>query len=267
MNIVKYNQNLLAVLGTLVCLGLVILIIGGIISFFALRIGNNNFTQEESGIVIDQHQVIDTTEFSFSQEISILKPFQLDTSEPVFIIPIGQKDKRSKRYPVAAAGMGFKSYSSKDYYFSSFRGLYNNFVLIDYNRNIKVPVFKSKIAITDWAYMKIKKSQLILFKGTDEDSNLDGRLNNDDFQSLFVYNVNTLETKVLKFKNETVREFEPLEQTSMIYVRTGKDINNDKEFVFSKEPTDLYFYDVATGESETLVPDNIKQKIQEILNK
>lgn len=262
----KYNQRLLAILGTLVCLGLFILIIIGLFDFISSQLRRNRPTKKDSGIVIDQNQVIDTTMFSFSQKISILEPYQLDTAKPVFIIPIGQKDQTTKRIKVLTAGMAFSSSPVEEYYYSSFRGLYNNFVLIDYLRDIRIPIFNSKIALTEWAYMKIDETQLILFKGTNNDINEDGRLNDNDFQSLFVFNVQTLEIKELSFKNQTVREFEPLKMTTKIYVRTGIDLNQDKKFEYSKEPTDLYFYDVSTGESETLVPENIKKKIQQILN-
>lgn len=263
----KYNQRLLAIIGTLVCVGLVILIVIGVMEFSSNFEWRDRSSGTESGIVIDQNQVIDTTVFNFSQEISILEPYQPDTTKPVFIIPIGQKDQTTKRIKVLASGIGFSSYEVEDYYYSSFSGLYNNFVLIDYLRDIRVPIFDRKIALTEWAYMKIDDTQLIIFKGTDNDINDDGRLNDNDFQSLFIFNVATLQTKELSFKNQTVRDFEPLKMTSKIYVRTGKDINLDKQFDYKTEPTDLYFYDVATGESETLVPQDIKKKIYEILNK
>lgn len=264
----KYNQRLLAAIGTLIVLGLLIIIIIGLYEFISDQVRKKSYPKNHQGIVIDQNQVIDTNSFSFSQEISILTPYQLDSNKPVFIVPIGQKDQTTKRIQIMEAGMGFSSYESvNDYYYSSFSGLYNNFVLIDYKRNIRIPIFKSKIALTEWAYMKIDTSQLILFKGTDKDINGDGRLNEEDFQSLFVFNIATLETKELSFKNQTVREFEPLNKTSKIYVRTGKDINNDNEFKNYQEPTDLYFYDVSTGESETLVPEDVKKTIQNILNK
>ncbi len=267
MDLKKYNQRLLAILGTLACIGLLILVLIGLFEFISTqKRRHNNSMMNDQGIVIDQNQVIDTNVFSFSQEISILEPYQLDTTKPVFIIPIGQKDQKTKRTNVITAGLGFSSSSVEEYYYSSFSGMYNNFVLIDYIRDIKVPVFNSKIALTDWAYMKIDDNQLILFKGTDKDINGDGRLNEDDFQSLFVFDVQTLKLKVLSFENQTVRDFEPLKMTSKIYVRTGKDINKDKKVDYYDEPTDLYFYDVSTGESETLVPEDIKKKIQDILN-
>ncbi|MEN8119008.1 MAG: hypothetical protein ABFS35_01615 [Bacteroidota bacterium] len=267
MNLQKYNQRLLAILGTLAALGLTLLIFIGLFEFISSQIRRSNRTQNDSGIVIDQNQVIDTTNFKFTQEISILKPYQLDSIKPVFVIPIGQKDQKTKRLHTLTAGMGFSSDVVEDYYYSSFSGLYNNFVLIDYLRDIRIPIFNSKIALTEWAYIKIDSSQLILFKGTNKDINEDGLLNEDDFQSLFVFDVATLKLKELSFENETVREFDPLSMTSKIYVKTGKDINNDKMFEYRKEPTDLYFYDISTGESETLVPENIKKTIQEILNK
>jgi hypothetical protein len=262
----KYNQRLLAILGTLACLGLLLIIFVGIFEFISSQVRRNRSYRQESGIVIDRNRIVDTTAYSFRQEISILEPYQLDTAKPVFIIPIGQKDQTTKRLKVMSAGIGFKSKEAEDYYYSSFSGLYNNFVLIDYIRNIRIPIFESKIALTHWAYMKIDEAQLILFKGTDKDINQDGRLNDDDFQSLFVFDIKTLKIMELSFKDETVREFEPLKMTSKIYVRTGKDINKDKKFNYSKEPTDLYFYDVATGESETLVPEKIKKKIQDVLS-
>ena len=115
--------------------------------------------------------------------------------------------------------------------------------------------------------MKIDSTKLIVIKGTDEDSNKDGRLNDDDLQSLFVFDIKSLESKVLKFENQTVKDFKPLKLTSKIYVRTGKDLNHDNEFNSWNEPTDLYFYDVKTGEHETLIPNDLKNKIQSILNR
>ncbi len=268
MNLQKYNQTLLAILGTLAALGLLILIFIGLFDFISRQIRNSNRSVNDSGIVIDQNQVVDTATFEFIQEISILEPFQLDSAKPVFIIPIGQKDQTNKRSKMLTAGLSFGSASySEDYYYSSFRGLYNNFVLIDYLRNIRQPIFNSKIALTEWAYMKIDTSQIILFKGTDHDLNKDGRLNDDDFQSLFVFNVSSKQITELKFNNQTVLEFDPLLKTNKIYVRTGKDTNKDNVYDTYSEPTDLYFYDVATNESETLVPEEIKMHIQEILSK
>ncbi len=267
MNLQKYNQRLLAIIGTLAVLGLLLLIFIGLFDFIERQMRRSNRSDNVSGIVIDQNQVIDTSAFEFVQEISILEPHQLDSAKPVFIIPIGQIDQKNKLSKLLPAGMAFDSYSyTEDYFYSSYTGLYNNFVLIDYTRNIKQPIFNSKIALTEWAYMKVDTSQIILFKGTDQDLNKDGRLNDDDFQSLFVFNVGTLETKELRFDNQTVRDFEPLKKTSKIYVRTGKDINANKKFDSYTEPTDLYFFDVATGESETLVPEEIKKKIQDILS-
>lgn len=264
----QYNQKMLAVLGTLLCAGLVFLLLSGVY----LAISSINFRRDkpriDPGIVVNQNQVVDTTKFEFSQEISVLEPYQLDTSKPVFIVPIGQIDQKSSRTTYDKAGIAFEtSYSSKDYKYSSFSGLYNNFVLVDYDRGIKIPVFNTKVAIEEWAYIKVDSSELVLFKGTDTDLNNDGRLNDHDFQHLFVFDVSTLENREFRFENQTVLDFEPLSLTSKIYVRTGKDLNGDHKYSSYKEPKDLYFYDVTTGESETLIPDSIKQNIQEILNK
>ncbi len=267
MDLKKYNEKLLAILGTLAVVGLATVLLGSLFFFIVEQFGRNN-NQGREGVVVDQNQVVDTSTFSFSQQISVLEPYQLDTLQPIFLIPIGQKNQKSKINRTAAAGLNFdsKQYLSSDYAYSSFYGLYNNFVLIDYSKDLKTPIFDTKIAISEWAYLKIDSSKLILFKGTNRDLNKDGILNEDDFQSLFVFNVNTLEVRELTFENQTVQSFSPLKKTSKIYVRTGKDINGDGRFQFNVEPTDLYFYDAATGESETLVPDEIKSKIQKILN-
>lgn len=265
VNLPKYNQRLLAILGTLAVITLAVIMVVGAVIFISDLIPRRLTPRTPSGIVIDQDQVVDTSAFSFSQEISILEPYQLDSASPVFIIPIGQKDQRTRRTSIRTGGLSFSG-QAEDYIYSSFSGLYNNFVFIDYTRDIKRPVFDSKIALTEWAYMKVDSSQLILFKGTDKDVNKDGRLNDDDFQSLYVFDIATIEVKELRFENQTVREFEPLSMTSKIYVRTGIDLNGDKEFSYYNEPTDLYFYDVATGDSETLVPLDVKKEIQDILN-
>jgi hypothetical protein len=265
-DIQKYNQKLLAIIGTLILATLAIILIVVAVEFIG-DLTKKKARRSPQGIVINQDQVVDTNTFSFSQEISILEPYQLDSIKLVFIVPIGQKDQKTKRIDLITAGLDFESIVIDDYHYSSFSGLYNNFVLIDYTRNIRIPIFNSKIALTEWAYMKIDSAQLILFKGTDKDLNKDGRLNDDDFQSLYVFDIATLKIKEFSFKNQTVIEFEPLSKTNKIYVRTGKDINNDNEFDSYKEPTDLYFYNVSTGESETMVPEDVKKKIQKILSK
>jgi len=267
MDLKKYNQRLLAVIGTGALLAVAIGLIAALVSLVSsFNFGNDS--RRDNGIVIDQNQVVDTNTTSFVQAISILEPYQLDTIEPVFVVPIGQKDQEHKIRSIATAGLSFRSYESEsDYYYNSFSGLYNNFVLIDYTRDIKIPIFSSKIALTEWAYLKIGESRLILFKGTDTDLNEDGLLNNDDFQSLYVYDVQELKLTKLDFDNQTVRDFEPLSLTSKIYVRTGIDINDDKKFKYASEPTDLYIYDVKTGEKETLVPKKVKEKIQDILSR
>lgn len=265
MNLQKYNQWLLSVLGSLAIIGLLVILFAAIIELVPSR----SYTPEiaDQGIVINQNRVVDTSNYSFVQEISIQKPYQLDTSKAVFLVPISQKDQKTRRLTFITGGIGFGKSSVKNYHYSSYIGLYNNFVLIDYTRNVRLPIFKSKIALTEWAYMEVNNSQLILFLGTNKDMNKDGVLNDDDFQSLFVFDMNTLRIKELEFKNQTVREFEPLRMTSKIYVRTGRDLNKDGVFDSRKEPSDLYFYDVSTEQSETLVPEEVKRQVQEILSK
>lgn len=265
-DIQKYNQRLLAIIGTLALGALVIAILASLAEVIGDLFPSQN-NNNDSGIVVDQNQIIDTTSFSFNQNISILEPYMPDSTKPLFIVPIGQKDQTTKKMEMITSGFRFSSDEIEDFHYSSFDGLFNNFILVDYERDIKMPVFKTKIAITEWAFMKIDDSQLILFKGTNKDSNKDGLLNDNDFQSLFILNIQSLQTKELHYKNETVLSFEPLNRTSKIYVRTGKDFNQDKAFEYNKEPTDLYFYDVSTGESETLIPANIKEEIQKVLSK
>jgi hypothetical protein len=144
--------------------------------------------------------------------------------------------------------------------------VYNNFVLIDYTRNIQQELFTTKVALTEWSYLQIDSTQLIVIQGTDMDTNEDGVLNANDLQCLFVFDLGTLEKKVLRFENETVEEFKPLRLTSKIYVRTGKDVNMDNKFDAQREPTDLYFYDVQTGNYESLVPEAVKERLVNILN-
>lgn len=270
INLDTYNKRLLAILGTVVGFGIIIIILILIAGTTYELVRNINHDKKKSnhGIIVNQNKVIDTTTHSVHQELSILEPYQLDTISPVFIVPIGQKNQTSKNIKIQQAGLAFGSGSySKNYEYSNFNGLYNNFVLIDYTKNFQKELFSKKVALTEWAYLKIDETKLIVVKGTDSDTNEDGILNKNDFQSLFVFNLDNLELKTLKFKNQTVRSFEPLKMTTKIYVRTGKDLNNDKSFKSYKEPTDLYFYDVTTGEYETLIPKNVKEKIQGILNK
>lgn len=247
-------------------IGLIVLLT---ILLFSLKIfKNKDRYTDRSGIIVDTEKIVDTSFYSIEQEISINEPYQVDSFKPIFIIPIGQINYRNKKYNVSESGLNFTESSyDKAYEYSNFHGLFNNFVLIDYSRNIKTTIFKQKVALTEWAILKINNERLILFKGINKDNNKDGVLNEDDFQSLFVYNLNSMLLKEFSFKNQTVLEFKPLKLTSKVYVRTGKDLNNDNKYNYNSEPKDLYIYDAETGESEVLVPQNIKTEIHNILNK
>ena len=128
----------------------------------------------------------DSTEFRRTQAVSFNEPFQLDTAQAKFVIPVGQVNLKSEENRSFGSGSELK-YSSYDFRYESHYGLYNNFIYYNYTSKSIKKIFNERIAITQWAFLKNDTIEVLLFKGTTSDDNADNRMDSDDYQTLFAF--------------------------------------------------------------------------------
>ena len=263
MKIEKYNQKILAIIGTLIIVAVAVIIIIGlsVIIYDSIDSAPGLDTRLRTEIPIDE----DTTVIIRDQNITFEQPIQVDTSRAIFIIPVDQINLDNPER-ISRSEKGLLNFSSKGYFYESHYGLYNNFVLINKEKNITEKIFGKKMAISEWTYVKINETSVLLFLAADFDSNNDKVLDSYDFKKLFAYYLEDGKLEKYEFENQTVLRLEPLDKTEMVSIMTGVDKNSDKEFDYSSEPTNIYYLNINNRKSGELVPEIIKQQLQEIID-
>lgn len=109
--------------------------------------------------------------------------------------------------------------------------------------------------------------QVLLFKGTSDDSNRDGLLNEKDLQSLYVYNLKKEKMRKCSFPQASVIYFEDFQQKRKVLVRTGTDINQDGNYDSVDEPANSYLYDPLSEKMHPVVSKKVQQTLQQLLAK
>jgi len=257
----KYNQKLLAIIGTIIVGGAALALIIGIggLIISAIDFGGG----ADNGIQIRNNPAnqTDSTEIIRTQAITFNAPIQLDTAQAKFIIPVGQVNLETEERIRIESGGGIK-YSSSEYRYDSYYVLFNNFIFYDYQSDFKAKIFNNKIAITHWSYLRIDSNELLLFKGTKNDINSDNQLDYSDYQSLFVYYISDKKLVEYDFKNSTVLGFEPMKKTNLISIKVGIDKDIDLEYESRSEPQEIMTLNVITRKVNGLVSEKMKEEIQ-----
>lgn len=261
----KYNQKLLAILGTILIAIAGLALIIGVGSFIISLIDFSD--PNDSGVRIQETNTNtdDTTEFIRTQEVTFNSPFQLDTAQAKFIITVGQVNLE-KNEKISIKSGGELSYSSSSYRYQTHYGLFNNFVYLNYSKNITKRIFDKQVAITYWAFLKIDTIEVLLFRGTSTDDNADHQLDYNDYQSLFAYYLNDDELIEYDFDGKTVLNFNPLNKTDLISINIGIDKNNDFNYEMEIEPQVITALNIRSRKVEKIISDKMKNEIQGIVD-
>lgn len=259
----RYNQKLLAVIGTtvLVITGLAVLIgIGGfIISLIASNDTNN------TGVIVQDNPKIesDSSEYIRVQEISFGSPIQLDSAQSKYLISVGQVNLET---PENVEFEPSRSYNFSKVSYPSRYGLFNNFVYTDFSNNTNEKIFDYQVALTRWVYIKQDSNEAILFKGTSSDDNNDKQMNSNDYQSIFAFYLDDLQLIEYHFENQTVIKFKAMEKTNLVSIQLGIDKNKDFEFDSSTEPQVITSLNLSSRKIEKLVSPELQSDIQKIID-
>lgn len=259
--IARYNRLLLAVIGTLLILSLLFGIGFALYETFRSSSSHNDayvgVQRDTQGKVEETHQ----TQFA-----NFLAPQQLDTGKAKFLIPVGQVNRpRGEAHPFDV--MDGKSYSSSTYKYRSQSGVFNNFVLLDYESGERTMIFEEKLAITQWAYLEKEGEEVLLFKGTKKDFNKDKRLDQSDYQSLFVFYLSDGQLIEYGFESQTLLSFTPLKKTALVSLVLGLDQDGDRIFETCCEPQEIFVLNINSRNATPAVAKEMKERIQNTLDK
>lgn len=261
----RYNQKLLAIIGTTIiaaaAIALVASIFGVIISFMDFS------SSDDNGIRVQDPNATtaDTTSYIRTQEVTFNTPIQLDTTQAKFLIPVGQVNLEKKETIDIGSGAGVK-YSDAEYRYLSYYGLFNNFIFFNFDNGVNERLFDKQVAITEWSYLKNDSIEVLLFKGTSTDDNSDNRMDSDDYQSLFAYYLNDKKLVQYEFDDKTVLDFNLLKQTDLVTIKLGVDKDKDFKFERKSEPQLISSLNIRTRQVEEIISQETRNEIQSIID-
>lgn len=255
----SYNQKLIAIIGTTIVGLAIIFLILGLIALITNFTGLGN--ENNSGIQVRNNPAERDSTIIRTQQITFYNPIQLDTAKTNFLIPVGQVNLENDEKIRIRSGRGLE-FSSSEYRFNSYYGLYNNFIFFEYKLQKKTKIFSQKVAITNWANIKANGIELLLFEGAGVDSNNDGLINTDDYQSLYAFYLSDKKLVEYKLEKETVISFDPMNKTDLISVIVGVDKNEDFNFDHISEPQEILILNIRSRKLENLISREMNDEIQ-----
>ena len=261
----KYNQKLLAAIGTLalVGLGLLLLVGGGIFATELVRDYNRQNARDNAlTIEAPSDPTAQANDAVRDQEITFGMPRLIDTLRAVYLIPVSQvnlKDPESIEDSEA-----FLRYDSKKFkYGSRYSGRYNNIVVYDQTNDL---VFDSKTHISSFQPYAIQNTQYLLMEGTRTDSNQDKKLNSADLKSFYSYNLLTKELMEFTFDSMGLVDFYVTHDSDEVILRFAKDKDQDGEIDEYQEPAYLKRLQLSNYQIGDLLDPDITHKIQRLID-
>ena len=274
MKVEKFNQIVKAIILTSIAL----LIIYGIGDFIISDLISSKRARKKKD-VIEEKKSLHTSNYSqdtlstevVKKYITFYNPSLIDSLKQYYIFPVGHIDDKQKRKnsssenrfavdsPIRISeGFDAVDFGFLDYY----HGVYNNFIFYNASNKSYLKIFDKKTVISDYFLLEKINPNIILFKGTQSDSNVDGLLNNDDFQSLFVYTIKEEKIKKYTFENKTILRIKRLEKSDKIILLVGVDKNKDAKFAKNKEPQEVIVFDTKNLTVSDLISEELMDEMQ-----
>lgn len=267
MKIEKYNQRILAVLGTV---GVVFLIVA-LIAFISITIIEHRRYDNydiETGILSDEKIEELQKENKREQVISFRHPKLIDTINSIYIIPVSHKTLDEQE---DISGLLNAFGSSSDYEYSDNRysrelyGAYNNIIVYHENEEISNKLFNKRINFNRIESEYFDDEIFLLMNVSEKDTYKDGVINLKDFKSLYIYSLKSQELKNIKIDGMDVFDYNFLDNTKDLVIRFGIDKNKDGSYNEYNEPTIIKKYNLESGKLIDIVSDDIHKELQETL--
>jgi len=258
-NLSKYNQKLLAIIGTIILIGIAGLLISGL--YFLLNdVFDNNNVYTDNSLRIDETEVDSAN--TRDQEISFLKPRLIDTLNQIYLIPVSHVNLEEKEAIVDDSYGGYKRAQSSKSSYSRYRGVYNNIIIFDQKKDSKKAIFDDKISINSFEHRLIRDNQYLLIEGSMKDTNGDQRLKDSDLQSFYLYDVRNDILQTVEFSNMGLIDYYLLFDSDEIILRYGLDKDQDGRYDGGLEPTYLKKYSISKNSTDDLIDKTLLKELQ-----
>ncbi|WP_400077296.1 hypothetical protein [Winogradskyella sp. R77965] len=268
MKIEKYNQKLLAVLGTVAVLFLMV----GLIAFIILSIQDyNRFNHDdiETGILSEEKIEALQKENKREQVISYETPKLIDTLNSIYIIPVSHKTLNEKEdiSGLLNAYSGAEEFYEKPdkRYSRGFYGAFNNVIIYNPKAGTNKKLFDKRINFNDIYTEYFDSEILLLIMASEKDTYKDGVINLNDFKSIYIYSFSQDKIEKVGIEGMDVHDYKFVNNSKDLIIEFGIDKNNDGQYEKYNEPTLLKKYDFLSGQLTDIVDLKINSELQKML--
>lgn len=268
----NYNQKMLAAFITIAVaaagIGLITLIVFIISELIPNRAPSTN-------TLLSDEKIEELKKDSLRQQIiSFGTPILVDTVRLKYIIPVNVKtlnEPENLNEGVLGLMETFdesdfsraKTYKARRTHFGDF----NNLVVYDYKNNTSLKISNTRFIGSDLTYDYFDDEIIVTFLGAEKDSNKDNIVNMIDFKSLYIFSLNNYQLKRIGVNNSTVESFKYIENEKSILITFGYDRNKDNQYYSSIEPTFVMKYDYTKELLTPIIPKELENEIQNIIDK
>ena len=215
----KYNQVLFSIIGTIVLALLLVAGVKTLIDLFDVRTYDNN-------ALVVREELDSLKELNIRNQIISIEGIHLfDTASKTYLIPVYHKQLAdpSSRDDKVFGLMDMNLSSGYEYYGY---GNYNNLILHNFSNSETRVLLDKRMNIDRYNIFKSKRRTLIVFTGWDLDTNNDGKLGEQDFKQVYIYDHSTSEVNQIKNSDYRVLEYEYLKSVDELIFKVTE-IKND----------------------------------------
>ena len=263
MNINRYNQLLLAVLGSLAVLFLIIAIIN-----FVVETTRYSYDDDDPGILSEEKIEELQKENKREQVISYELPRLVDSLNSIYAIPVSYTNLNEEENidGILNAMASSDSYSKTDKRYSSvFFGTFNNIVLFDAEEGTSNRLFNHRANFDKIDTQYFENDIIMLIQTSDKDTYRDGVINMRDLQNLYIYSFANKKLKEIKMEGHTVYNYNFLNETKDLLIQFGVDRNKDGQYNDYKEPAIVKRYLFEKSKLIDLVDPKTNSELQKML--
>jgi len=265
MKIEKYNQRLLATLGTV---GVIFLIVA-LITFISIAIIEHRRYDDdtETGILSDEKIEKLQKENKREQVISYDTPKLVDTLNFGYIIPVSHKTLNEKEDINSILGYtSSKEYAPSDRRYSGgFYGEFNNIIIYNPIDGTNKKLFDERVNFDDINTEYFDKEILLLMQIAKKDTHKDGVINLKDFKSLYIYSFMQKELKKIEINGMDVFDYKFIHNSKDLIIEFGVDKNDDGQYEEHNEPTLIKKYNFESGLLTDIIDKQINIDLQKTL--
>lgn len=270
----NFNQIILAIAGVLGLFLLLIFVVMAVSDLFQdWNVGSGrNRTITNSLISEDEVEALNQENLRL-QIVSYEVPWLIDTTNVVYVIPVSVSTLDKPETVVESSGDEglyalmdtYSSVRKKGYYEANyFEGQYVNLIVYKPIENKTILLFNERIMLNGLRTYHFENDVLLIFYTVEKDTNKDGLINFNDDKNLCVYSLKTEKIHRIAEGENSITDYQFVEESKDLLIEFSLSQYNDVKFK-SYKPRKIMKYNFETGKLSEVVPDQIQQQIQHLV--